>query len=148
MNRLLSFVVRATALSGKETAEIIRQPRLILTLVLGPFLILLLFGVSYTEEAAPRRALIVVGQDNPMRSEVPGFAEDLGSQLIYEGMTDDKDMALRRLAEGAVDLVVVVPDRPVRDHSEQRACHLHYHPQRDQPRAGRFHSAHGERIRR
>ena len=112
MNRLLSFVVRATALSGKEAAEIMRQPRLILTLVLGPFLILLLFGVSYTEEAAPRRALIVVGQDNPMRSEVPGFAEDIGSQLIYEGMTDDEAMALRRLKAGAVDLVVVVPDRP------------------------------------
>ena len=112
MNRILSFVVRATALSGKETAEMLRQPRLILTLVLGPFLILLLFGVSYTEEAAPRRALIVVGQDNPMRSEVPGFAEDLGSQLIYEGMTDDEAMARRQLKAGTVDLLVVVPDRP------------------------------------
>src|SRR5665811_2290923 len=91
---------------------VVRQPRLILSLVLGPFLILLLFGVSYTEEAAPRHALIVVGQDNPMRSEIPGFAEDIGSQLIYEGMTDDEAMARRRLREGAVDLVVVVSDRP------------------------------------
>jgi hypothetical protein len=39
-NRLASAIVRPSSFIGKELTEVRRQPRLLLTLVLGPFLIL------------------------------------------------------------------------------------------------------------
>lgn len=40
-------IIRLLSFFGKEVREIGRQPRLILSLILGPFLILLLFGIGY-----------------------------------------------------------------------------------------------------
>jgi len=43
----MSSLIRIGAFARKEMTEILRQPRLLLTLILGPFLILLLFGIGY-----------------------------------------------------------------------------------------------------
>ena len=51
--RLLSFF-------SKEVNELRRQPKLILSLLLGPFLILLLFGVGYQGERPKLRTALVV----------------------------------------------------------------------------------------
>ena len=42
MQRLLTGSIRTSAFLGKEIAEVRRQPRLVLSLILGPFLILLI----------------------------------------------------------------------------------------------------------
>jgi ABC-2 type transport system permease protein len=42
----------------------IRQPRLLLTLILGPFLILLLFGIGYRDTARDVRTIFVAAEDN------------------------------------------------------------------------------------
>ena len=47
LRSIFSPFVRTLAFPRKEIFEILRQPRLILTLVAGPFLILLLVGVGY-----------------------------------------------------------------------------------------------------
>ena len=54
---ITKFIIRTSAFLGKEVAEVLHQPRLILTLVLGPFLILLLFGVGFRYQNPPLRAL-------------------------------------------------------------------------------------------
>ena len=41
------FIIRTSAFVSKELVEILRQTRLLLALVLGPFLILLLFGRGF-----------------------------------------------------------------------------------------------------
>jgi ABC-2 type transport system permease protein len=81
---------------------------------LGPFLILLLFGIGFRNEARPLRTLFVVQDDNPYREQVESFATSLGSQLIYQGMVSDISQAQARLKQGQVDLVVVVPEEAYR----------------------------------
>ncbi len=105
-------VVRSGAFVGKEVTEVVRQPRLLLVLVLGPFLILLLFGLGYRDEARSRETVFVVSQDNPVRDQVSEFAESLGPQVVFGGVTADMDAALSRLEQGEIDLVVEVPDDP------------------------------------
>ncbi len=115
----------------------LRQTRLILTLVLGPFLILLLFGIGYRNEARPLRTLFVVQDDNPYREQVESFASSLGSQLLYQGMVSDNGQALAKLKQGQVDLVVVVPEdayRTIRN-SKQATFEL-YHNEIDPYQAG------------
>ena len=55
MIRSFKFLIRISSFLGKEMTEIFRQPRLILTLVLGPFLIMLLFGLAYPNQSFKSR---------------------------------------------------------------------------------------------
>src|SRR5438067_939249 len=101
--------MRSSAFLGKEIFAILRQPRLILTLALGPFLILLLFGLGFRNSGRPFRALFVAPTTGTLAQQVQSFGTSLGPQLIYSGMIDDEAVARQRLRQGDVDLVIVVP---------------------------------------
>jgi ABC-2 type transport system permease protein len=106
-------LIRISAFLFKEILEIARQPLLLLTLVAGPFLILLIFGIGFRNEPQSLRTLFVVDDKNsPLAREVEQYGQTLGGQLIYEGITEDEDEAKARLAVGEVDLVVKVPGMP------------------------------------
>ena len=109
MHNILRFLIRIYAFVSKELVEVLRQTPLILTLVLGPFLIMLLFGIGFRNEARPLRTLFVVPEDPDLRQEVEDYATSLGPQLIYEGMIADEERAMNALKTAAVDVVVVIP---------------------------------------
>ncbi len=109
LTEIYRFFIRASAFVGKETLEVLRQTPLILTLVFGPFLIMLLFGIGYRSEARPLRTLIVMQEGDPLQQQVESQATSLGKDLIYKGITSDKEAALLELRQGDVDLVVVIP---------------------------------------
>ncbi len=113
MTRLFRFVIRPSAFLRKEIAEIIRQPLLVLTLVLGPFLILLFFGVGYRNEARALRTLFVVEPGSALATQIEAFAKSLGPQLIVMGVTGDETAAKERLRKGEVDVVVFLPSNPL-----------------------------------
>lgn len=113
MSRIYKAIIRIFSFPQKELTEIFRQPRLILTLVLGPFLIILLFGVSFPEEGRSLRTTIVLDNQSPLAEEVETIARSIGGSIIYEGMESEKDVALAKLALGQTDMVVVVPENPV-----------------------------------
>ena len=50
-------VLQITAFIRKESLEIIRQPRLLLTLVFGPFLIMAVFGLGYRDTPDPMKTI-------------------------------------------------------------------------------------------
>ncbi len=111
MRSIATAIIRSSAFIGKELQEVLRQTRLILTLVLGPFLIMLLFGIGYRNQARPLRTLFVITQQNsPIAQQVRSYANSLGPQLIFEGITADQTGALQELKQGQVDVVVVVPN--------------------------------------
>jgi ABC-2 type transport system permease protein len=108
----VSKLVRASAFFTKEISEVIRQPRLVLTLVVGPFLILLLFGLGYLGDYPPVRTLYVVAQGNAFGAQLEKYMEELGTGLSYAGTVSTTDAALQQLKERKVDLVVVAPQDP------------------------------------
>jgi ABC-2 type transport system permease protein len=105
-------LIRASAFLSKEIAEIIRQPRLILTLIVGPFLILLLFGLGYTREYAPVRTLYLASPTSPFVDELQNYVKELGTALTYVGTEADPAIAQQRLKSGEVDLVIAAPADP------------------------------------
>jgi ABC-2 type transport system permease protein len=109
MSKFLQSIVRTSAFLRKDVIEVLRQPRLLSTLVAGPFLILLLFGIGYRNQARALRTLFVVPKNSPLRQDIKDYATTLGPQLIYEGVTDDTVSALNRLQKGEVDVVAVTP---------------------------------------
>ncbi len=60
MSKFFRGTIRASAFLRKEIFDILRQPRLIFALVLGPFIILFLFGMGYHSQPPNLRTLIVV----------------------------------------------------------------------------------------
>lgn len=115
MSSFSRFIVRATTFLRKELATVFRQPRLILTLILGPFLIMLLFGFAFRKEGRSLRTVFVIGQDSPFVQQVEEFAQTIGPAIIYEGIIPDREQALSRLSRNQVDMVIVVPDNPMED---------------------------------
>jgi ABC-2 type transport system permease protein len=113
MTRFSRFIVRSTTFLRKELATVFRQPRLILTLILGPFLIMLLFGFAFQAEGRSLRTLFVVDEESPFAQEVQEFAQTIGPAIIYEGIMPDRDQALRELARNNVDMVIIVPENPM-----------------------------------
>lgn len=110
---ILRFFVRVSAFLRKEIFVVIRQPRLILTLVLGPFLILLLFGIGYRSTAEPLRTLFVAEQGNAFVSSVDAYASQMGPLIENAGVVDTLAGALVAMRRGEVDLVVQLPEEPV-----------------------------------
>ena len=109
MTNLLRSLTRIYAFVRKELFEILRQPRLILTLVLGPFLILLLFGIGFQNKPRVLRTIFVVGvEDSPITKEIEKY-KDLGPQLNYLGIETSLKDAQDELKQGQADLVVEVP---------------------------------------
>ena len=56
---LVQAVIRVLAFVRKELFGALRQPRLILSLVFGPFLILALFGLGFNSQSQYRTELVI-----------------------------------------------------------------------------------------
>lgn len=122
------FFIRLSAFIRKELVELLRQTRLVLTLVVGPFLILLLFGIGYRDEPRSLRTLFVVPEGSPMADSVQEFAQSLGPNIEFAGITSSADEADRQLRQELVDLVVVVPQDPMTNLlNNQQATFVLYH---------------------
>ncbi len=127
-----SFFVRTFAFLSKEVFEVLRQPRLILTLVIGPFLILLLVGIGYRNQARPLRTLFVAQPGSPIATQVQQYAQNFGPGLIFAGVTGSQQEALDRLKRGEVDLVAVAPVDPANTiRNNQQAIFKLYHNEID-----------------
>jgi ABC-2 type transport system permease protein len=110
MGNFFRGFIRASSFFRKEIFEILRQPRLVATLVLGPFLILFIFGIGYRAQSRSLRTLFVTQSNSPITGQdIEQYGKSVGSLLIYVGVTSDQNEAIDQLQRGQVDLVVVVP---------------------------------------
>jgi ABC-2 type transport system permease protein len=111
---------------------------LLLTLVAGPFLILFFFGLGFRNEPQSLKTRFVVNDINsPLAREAEQYGQTLGGQLIYKGLTEDRDDAMSRLAAGEFDLVVVVPEAPFEQiREEKQAVFELYHRELNPIQAG------------
>jgi len=95
MRNFFRGIIRASSFFRKEIFEILRQPRLVATLVVGPFLILFIFGIGYRAQGRTLRTLLVLQPDSPIAAQdIQQYGETLGSQLTYGGATGNQAEAL------------------------------------------------------
>jgi ABC-2 type transport system permease protein len=112
MRTILTTVWRLLAFVGKELVETVRRPGAIVSLVLGPFLIMAVFGLGFSGIRRPLETIVVV----PPASQLPATAaeyQDLaGPALHIASVVQDRTEAEASLQAGEVDLVVVAPEDP------------------------------------
>jgi ABC-2 type transport system permease protein len=109
---LWAIVIRSFAFLRKEVVEIVRQPRLIALLVIGPFALLVMFGLGYGEDSLVKRAIFVGPADSIYADVLTRYEEQLDDFIESNGIIPDEAEARRMLEDGEVDVVVIFPDDP------------------------------------
>ena len=107
------WLIRSQTFVRKELAEILRQPRLLALLVVGPFVLLLLFGTGFSQDAIRLRTVFVGPEGSVYEEMLDSSGDQLDEFVESQGLVHDKDAALRTLDSGDTDLVVVFPDDPL-----------------------------------
>ncbi|HKJ55468.1 MAG TPA: ABC transporter permease [Nitriliruptoraceae bacterium] len=104
------LLIRPAAFVRRELVATLRQPWLLLSLVLGPFLVLFVFGLGYSRDFPTLTTVVVGDEDSELVSRVNDFvAEAEVTGIDYVGTEPDREVALQRLRDDEVDLVVVLP---------------------------------------
>ena len=108
-------LVRIGSFTGKELREVIRRPGALFTTVVGPFLVMLVFGLGYSGYRAPFTTEIVIPEGNDLPRDPEYYAELAPGRLIVEEIGTDATAAEERLREGEIDLVIVAPEDAVEE---------------------------------
>jgi ABC-2 type transport system permease protein len=103
------WLIRVRAYFLKEVNEIRRQPLLILSLIVGPLIVLILFGATYANSTPRVRTAIVTPPGG-----LGGISEEqlrslIGTNFTITEITSDQAAAEAALAAGTVDLVQILP---------------------------------------
>jgi ABC-2 type transport system permease protein len=109
---LAKSILRILAIVGKELVEVVRRPGALVSLVLGPFLILAIFGLGYNGVRRPLETIVVIPTGSGLPADTARYQELAGGGLHISAVVPDRDAAVDQLRAGLVDVVVVAPGQP------------------------------------
>jgi ABC-2 type transport system permease protein len=112
MRARLAVVIRLMAFVGKEIIETLRRPGAILSLVLGPFLIMAVFGLGYSGVKRPLETVIVAPATSGLPADAQTYQELAGGGLHISQVTQDRAAAEALLEGGNVDVLIIAPEDP------------------------------------
>lgn len=103
------FLTKVWAFFAKEFHDVRRQPRLMLSLIGGPLLVLGAFGATFRSANPFVRTVLVWPADG-----IPGVQQEQAVRFIeanfsLTGITSDEEEAMRMLEAGETDVVQIVP---------------------------------------
>ena len=128
---MLKFLIRISSFISKELTEILRQPKLILTLVLGPFLLMFLFGLGYPDQNRTLRTTFVVEDPKSLQGDLKLFTGSIPG-IADQDVENNKELALAKLALNQADLVILIPKDPFGTvQNNQQAKFIVYHNEVD-----------------
>ena len=128
---MLKFLIRISSFMSKELTEILRQPKLILTLVFGPFLIMFLFGLGYPDQNRTLRTTFVTEDPNSPQGDMKLFTESIPA-IADQNVENNKELALAKLALNQTDLVILIPANALETvRNNQQAKFIIYHNEVD-----------------
>ncbi|HEY8134674.1 MAG TPA: ABC transporter permease [Candidatus Limnocylindrales bacterium] len=100
---------RVWAQVGKELIQVRRRPGAFFSLVLGPFLIMAVFGLGYTGVRRPLETVVVIPSNLSLPREVAFYQDLAGPALHIVRVDETPDAAHAQLAARQLDLIVSAP---------------------------------------
>ena len=107
--RVFKSLTRILSIVGKELVSIIRRPGALISLVLGPFLIMALFGLGYSGFRRPLDTIVVIPESAGLPTDTQTYQDVAGEGLRIAEVTSDEAGSMSRLEHQQVDVVVVAP---------------------------------------
>ncbi len=118
-------ITHILALFSKEVSEVFRQPRLILSLIFGPVLVLLLFGLGFTGGLPHFRVALVVPPNSVSPDQLTQLQKAILTDFKIVSTDSNRAAAEDKLRNGEVDIVEVLPAN-FRQNAQQGAHGLKY----------------------
>jgi ABC-2 type transport system permease protein len=121
MNSLAKIFTRVAAVMLKELRELARRPGAIASLMLGPLIVVALFGLGYSGERRPLETVVVVPAGAALPQDVEIYRKLGGEAIRVLAVTQDTNSAQEILRRGEARLVVVLPEdfKSRLEHGEQ-----------------------------
>jgi ABC-2 type transport system permease protein len=118
----IKSLTRITAQVRKELIQVRRRPAAFFSLVLGPFLIMAVFGLGYTGVRRPLDTVVVVPASVSLPRDVSFYRDLAGPAINIVDVSDNPESARSELQRGRLDMVVIAPaDLEQRFRAGQRA---------------------------
>jgi ABC-2 type transport system permease protein len=105
---VFQIITRLVAFVGKEIVEVLRRPGAIVSLILGPFILMAVFGMGYQGFRRPLATIIVVPPEAGLPTELETYREVVTGMEIVE-IAADRTAAEERLRNREIDVVIVAP---------------------------------------
>jgi ABC-2 type transport system permease protein len=102
-------VTRVIAQVRKELIQVRRRPGAFFSLVLGPFLIMALFGLGFTGVRKPLDVALVVPPDSSLPTSPSELQTVLGPAVNLVSVSSDHATAQAQLEQQQLDAVVTIP---------------------------------------
>lgn len=102
-------ITRIFSQTRKELIQIIRRPAAFLSLVLGPFLLMALFGAGFTGVRSPLETILVIPSEVSLPRDVAFYQGLTGPALNIRSVIEGREEAARALDAREVDIIVVAP---------------------------------------
>jgi ABC-2 type transport system permease protein len=102
-------LTRILAIVGKELVSILRRPGALISLVVGPFLIMALFGVGYSGYRRALDTIVVLPANSGLPTDPATYQAVAGEGLKVDEVTSDEAAAMDKLNRQLVDVVIVAP---------------------------------------
>jgi ABC-2 type transport system permease protein len=106
---LLKSITRVLAIVGKELVEVVRRPGALVSLVLGPFLIMAIFGLGYNGERRPLETVVVVPPGSGLPTDTESYQRLAGGGLHIAAVVPEAGSAQAGLDDGSTDVIIVAP---------------------------------------
>ena len=121
MRSLAKAFTRITAVMLKELRELARRPGAIASLMLGPLIVVALFGLGYSGTRRAFDAVIVVPADVGYPADIEAYRQVGTGMIRVVRITPDAEDARRLMRSGEARLVIVLPNdlRARLEHGEQ-----------------------------
>ncbi len=110
MRSIAQSIIRMASFTGKELRELVRRPGVLLSLIVGPFLIMFIFGLGYSGARDPFVTEIVIPPGNELPRDPEYYANLAPGRLDVREVGDDSEPAEERLRNGDIDLLIVAPE--------------------------------------
>jgi len=105
----LKATTRVVAQVRKELIQVRRRPGAFISLVLGPFLIMAVFGVGFTGERRPLETVVVVPESLDLPAEPQYYQDVAGPAVNVREVTTDAAAARAQLDQQVIDMVITTP---------------------------------------
>ena len=102
-------LTRIFSQARKELLQVTRRPAAFASLILGPFLLMALFGAGFTGVRAPLTTVLVIPPELDLPRDAQFYQDLSGPALRIVGIADRADEALVSLDARDLDLVVIAP---------------------------------------
>ncbi|MFN8629758.1 MAG: ABC transporter permease [Chloroflexota bacterium] len=106
---ILASLTRILAFIGKELVETWRRPWAVLSLVVGPMVLLLVFGAGYGGTHRPLNTILVVPPGSGLPTDTAAYHPESIPALKLLGVVGSASEGEARLRDGTADVLVIAP---------------------------------------